>query len=265
MTTDLPEDDFGPEDDLERWDRYNNILAEVFGETERQNDLWGEQNHPMVSPEDPTGLYLLGKTYRSMEILTKQRFERGERSWALIELEEIFEAAAERDPGKARVEWLQVAAVAVSVVAALDRAAGLTPAGPPMELTIDGRTVDDVPLPDDTPTRDLRIMTTGIFDDADPVPPLRPVTPEEIDAQPTADHYAKDLDEDFRPTERAVRQAECVINNPRATVDQVAEADAVLTNAEDLGFIPELPVDPAKHTHTFDRLHGLCRCGEAKS
>jgi hypothetical protein len=272
--------------DLDRWERYNNILAEVFGETERQNDLWGQQDHPLISSEDPTGLYLLGRTYRSMEVLTKQRFAKGERSWALIELEEIFEAVSERDPGKARVEWLQVAAVAVSVVAALDRAAGLTPAGPPMELTIDGRTVDDVPLPQDTPTRDLsvgrrvapfamgpvtpeeidanyrrrledpdgkalvekiaakkaEILSTGFFDEGGPVPPLWPV-------------------DDDRSSERAVREAECIINDPAATTDQVAEADAVLRRAEEEGIVPDRPVSPHPYNGA-GRLHGICRCGE---
>lgn len=114
------------ESDLDRWDRVNNILAEVFGETEEQYDKWGQQDHPLVSEEDPTGIYFLGRTYRTLELIAKERARRGERSWSLIELEEIFEAVSERDVIKARAEWVQVAAVAVQAVAAIDRARGLT-------------------------------------------------------------------------------------------------------------------------------------------
>jgi hypothetical protein len=120
------------ENDLERWERTNNILAEVLEETERQVDTWGQQDHPVRSADDPTGIRLLGRTYRSMEIQTKARFARGERSWALIELEEVFEALSERDPDKARTEWVQIAAVAVSAIASMDRGAGLPPEGPPL-------------------------------------------------------------------------------------------------------------------------------------
>lgn len=168
------------------------------------------------------------------------------------------------------------------------------------------------PLPNDDPFHqpldpEIRdrlftgIMTTGIFDDADPVPPLRPVTDEQV------------------------REAECIINNPEATTTQVAEADAVLHRAEDCGeWVAYDPADDAPpsggagvpeytdadraaisecthwkfpgavcshdtdppsvtpeeidanyakdlvedarpstvHHHTFDRLHGFCRCGE---
>jgi len=120
------------ENDLERWERTNNILSEVLEETEQQLDTWGQQDHPLISPLDPTGIYLLGRTYRSMEMQAKARFERGERSWALILLEEVFEAASERDPDKARAEWVQVAAVAISAIASMDRDAGLPPEGPPI-------------------------------------------------------------------------------------------------------------------------------------
>lgn len=152
MTTDhmLPDDRPQTESDLDRWDRVNNILGEVFGETEEQYDKWGQQDHPVVSQEDPTGIYLLGRTYRSFEMLAKQRFAAGERSWALIELEEIFEAVSERDMDKARAEWVQVAAVAVSAIAAMDRGAGLPPEGPPMEGP-QGRRTTTLALPGDDP------------------------------------------------------------------------------------------------------------------
>lgn len=179
-----------PELDLDRWERTNNILAEVMEETERQNDQWGEQNHPLHDPTDPTGVYLLGRSYRALEEAAKLRFARGLRAWSVIELEEIFEALAERDPAKARAEWVQVAAVAVQVIACIDRAAGLGPEGPPLEF---GDTMD------------------------------------------------------LRGTVRPV--------------DTVTLPDGLMHPGDATGQRDEtVRVD---HIHTFDRLHGLCRCGEA--
>ena len=184
------------ESDLDRWDRTNNILAEVMEETERQFEKWGEQNHPQTSPEDPTGIYLLGRTFGAFEQIAKAHFARGERSWGLIELEEVFEWLAAKTPEDRRAELIQVAAVAVSAIASMDRGDGIGPEGPPITDDVSrGPSFTDVFLPGDG-----SVMVNG-----------EPVTPEQIDA-----NYAKDLVEDDR------------------------------------------------HQHTFDRLHGLCRCGEAK-
>lgn len=231
------------ESDLDRWDRINNILGEIFGETEEQHEKWGEQDHPNVTPQDPEGIYLLGRRYRDFEKIAKLHFSQGERSWALIEFEELMEAAAERDPAKARAEWVQVAAVAVTAIANFDRRGGIGPEGPAV-LAMDAPSpFTDVFLPGDG-----SVIVDGTIR----------VTPEEIDA-----NYAKDLVEDFRPTEAEVRAAECVINDPGASTDDVASADSVLRGAEADGFRPNVAPEPG-HEHTFDRLHGLCRCGETK-
>jgi hypothetical protein len=66
------------------------VLDEVQDERRRQDAKWGEQNHP-----DGT-----------------------------IALEEVFEALVETDPAKLRDELLQVAAVAVAWVEAIDRRGG---------------------------------------------------------------------------------------------------------------------------------------------
>ena len=50
------------------------------------------------------------------------RYTGGEGTWADILREEYFEALAETDPARLRVELIQVAAVAVAWVEAIDRA-----------------------------------------------------------------------------------------------------------------------------------------------
>lgn len=98
-----------------------NVLVEVAEERHAQDERWGEQNHPVHDHSDPTGIYLLGRRYADFERLAKLAFSRGARSWALIELEELFEALAAPTPERAREEFVQVAAVAVAAVEALDR------------------------------------------------------------------------------------------------------------------------------------------------
>lgn len=105
-----------------RYTRTVHVLQEIMEERAAQDRQWGEQNHPLHSPEDPQGLYLLGRTYHVLEQAAKQRFTAGERSGALILLEEVFEALSARSLVDARTELVQVAAVAVMIVESIDRA-----------------------------------------------------------------------------------------------------------------------------------------------
>lgn len=97
------------------------VLQEVLAERVRQDERWGEQNHPVHDPEDPAGVFLLGRSYAALEQEAKARFAAGRRSWALVELEEVFEALAAKTPAEARAEFIQVAAVAVAAVESIDR------------------------------------------------------------------------------------------------------------------------------------------------
>jgi hypothetical protein len=99
-----------------------NVLTEVAGERAAQDERWGQQDHPVHTPEDPDGSLLLNWPYAQFEQRIKMAFQQGARSWAVIELEEIFEALAARTPKAQRQEWVQVAAVAVAAVEAMDRA-----------------------------------------------------------------------------------------------------------------------------------------------
>lgn len=93
-------------------------LGEVARERILQNEKWGEQNHP-----DGTGL----PTDRSMADYFASRCQRdateGMTTWRGILLEEVYEALAEADPVQLRAELVQVAAVAVAWIEALDRRA----------------------------------------------------------------------------------------------------------------------------------------------
>lgn len=97
------------------------VLTEVAEERARQDARWGEQNHP-----DGTGnRYGLSAVPEPAADFARQRcdaaFERGAGCWEHILYEEFCEAMAEDDPERLRNELLQVAAVAVHWIEALDR------------------------------------------------------------------------------------------------------------------------------------------------
>ncbi len=102
------------------------VLAEVGTERERQESVWGEQNHP-----DGTGpnLGAWGRYGSMSELASEARrvcdrhAAAGTLTWFHILREEYAEAMAEDDPAKLRAELIQVAAVAVQWVAAIDRRA----------------------------------------------------------------------------------------------------------------------------------------------
>lgn len=114
------------------------VLEEVAAERARQDAKWGEQNHP-----DGTGQYPLvniqveslalplfagllgnldGPTLAKVAVgATDRRAGEGAVDWRDILLEEVFEAMAESDPDKIRLELIQVAAVATQWAEAIDR------------------------------------------------------------------------------------------------------------------------------------------------
>lgn len=94
-------------------------LGEVYAERERQDAKWGEQNHP-----DGTAT---GMGEQRMADLARRlcdaAHKAGQGTWRHILDEEVREAFAEADPAKLRAELIQVAAVAVAWVEAIDRRA----------------------------------------------------------------------------------------------------------------------------------------------
>lgn len=93
-----------------------NVCGEIIAERCRQDERFGEQNHP-----DGTGLDFddirAEEARFGCELLAKS----GALTWRAILREEVAEAFAESDPPKLREELLQVAAVAVAWVQAIDR------------------------------------------------------------------------------------------------------------------------------------------------
>jgi len=109
-------------------------LNDVVDERGRQNHKWGEQNHP--NGTGPTATVLDGGPAHQpvrwieagalrdyLRAATNFRANQAKVAWADILLEEVFEALAESDPATLRAELVQVAAVAVQWVEAIDRKA----------------------------------------------------------------------------------------------------------------------------------------------
>lgn len=94
------------------------VLAEVIQERVRQDEKWGEQNHP-----DGTGLSWEIEAAKSARRVCDRKADLGTVSWADILHEEYAEALAERDVERLREELVQVAAVAVAWIEAIDRRA----------------------------------------------------------------------------------------------------------------------------------------------
>lgn len=98
------------------------VLGEVLNERARQDAKWGQQNHA-----DGTGAPWWHAADKARRIC-EGRFADGEGTWHDILREEYAEAMAEDDPSRLRAELVQVAAVAVAWVEAIDRRAALASA-----------------------------------------------------------------------------------------------------------------------------------------
>lgn len=114
------------------------IMHEVADERTRQDEKWGEQNHPLVDPllvsQGRTGVRMAEEyevpTAGRAQLLCQAAAERGEVTWMHIALEELceFMLAAGTDPVEARAELVQLAAVAVAAIECIDRHASQRPA-----------------------------------------------------------------------------------------------------------------------------------------
>lgn len=117
--------------DRDTTDPTSRVLYEVARERSRQDAQWGEQNHPDgTGPRQPIsiGIAYMGDVAAQMRRAANAAAGKvpglehhGPLTWRHILLEEVFEALAEDDPVKLRAELIQVAAVAVAQVEAIDR------------------------------------------------------------------------------------------------------------------------------------------------
>lgn len=137
-------------DDRTRYNITAKVLAEVMAERVAQDYLWGVQDFPWHWRGDGRGVALTGRSYAAWAELYKAECDRrrrhvelgsnDSRSYALVLLEEVFEALAQTDPAKVRAELVQVAAVAVKAIEALDRA---HPSGAPLADDPDWNSPED--------------------------------------------------------------------------------------------------------------------------
>ena len=92
---------------------------DVLEERWRQHKQWGQQDHP-------DGTDQLEQWYRegvreSYKRICDQAAKEDRLTWREILLEEVYEALAETDQKRLRTELVQLAAVAVAWVEAIDR------------------------------------------------------------------------------------------------------------------------------------------------
>lgn len=105
------------------------VLAAVAEERHAQDMKWGRQDHPDgTSPDMEYGWSHADGTVFTMAEVAEQAKEDCDfaaqteiLTWFDILQEEFFEALAEEDPARLREELVQVAAVAVAWIEAIDR------------------------------------------------------------------------------------------------------------------------------------------------
>jgi hypothetical protein len=97
-------------------------LLEVEQEVARQHKLWGEQNHPNRGFEH-NSIYAdaFAEHASDWKRLNDLRVADGTIAFDGILLEEVYEAVSESEPARIREELVQIAAVAVTWIAAIDR------------------------------------------------------------------------------------------------------------------------------------------------
>lgn len=94
------------------------VLEEVAAERRRQDDTWGEQNHP-----NGTGERVWGDMEQQQKQVNQVMVEINQLTWMDILLEEVVEAFATDDERQLRAELVQVAAVATAWIECIDRRA----------------------------------------------------------------------------------------------------------------------------------------------
>lgn len=110
------------------------VLAEIVDERHRQDAKWGEQNHPDGTGPNGQRAQLNSMVNREYADYRRRKcqadFVDGYGSWAHILEEEVAEAYAAATVADLRGELIQVAAVAVAWVEAIDRRGGGHPDAP---------------------------------------------------------------------------------------------------------------------------------------
>lgn len=99
--------------------RENRIGYDVFAERRRQEEKWGEQNHPSVHPAIGTSYQIATESEAKHACACRARD--GLLSWADIAIEELAEAIDAPGDATRRDELIQLAAVIVAWIENIDR------------------------------------------------------------------------------------------------------------------------------------------------
>jgi len=112
------------------------IAAEIAAERTAQDERFGRQDHPDLDPRDIDAVtrHLYAFRARRWQEINAERAQlttswrcpseqapHVHTAWDGVLLEEVYEALAESDPERLRAELVQVAAVAVAWIQAIDR------------------------------------------------------------------------------------------------------------------------------------------------
>ena len=98
------------------------IFEEIRAERQRQDEKFGEQNHPMLGKSRYTDKVFPGLGDLADTLVDyRMRCNTNKYGWYDVLQEEICEAFSEAEPEKQREEMVQVAAVAVAIIECLDR------------------------------------------------------------------------------------------------------------------------------------------------
>jgi len=107
------------------------IFEEIRTERERQEQKWGEQNHPCLDPvllerdESCTPIRMCDNyeipTENRAKFMCDSATRKGQLTYAHIAIEEMSEVVSTFDEGKRREELVQLAAVTVAWIQKIDR------------------------------------------------------------------------------------------------------------------------------------------------
>ena len=103
------------------------IINEIIQERKRQDEKWGEQNHPFTDPilKGRESMRLCEEyeipTEGRAKQLTNINSRRGSVTWGHIIVEELSEAISAQDSIKIREELVQLAAVCIAAIESLER------------------------------------------------------------------------------------------------------------------------------------------------
>lgn len=109
-------------DNLDDADTRLLISEQVLSELDRQDEKWGQQDHPDRSPSEiADDLVFHRNVAEGWKWMNAARVKSGALAWDGILLEEVYEALSETDEEALEAELIQVAAVAQQWVAAIRR------------------------------------------------------------------------------------------------------------------------------------------------